>query len=80
MKKLLLALCIPLSLQGAAAKKEEPKVYTHFVISYASLESLQAKVNAFLKKHQVVVQQILWKSEKRAGVQEHKATIMFTTK
>jgi len=87
MKKILLALSLPLLLCGAAPKKitvvpkldleKAQKVYTEYVVSYASLQALQAKVNEFIKKNNVVVLQITWQSVSKPGCEQHQATITF---
>jgi hypothetical protein len=78
MKLILLALCIPLLSHGAAAPK--PITKTDIIISYASLKSLQSKLNQFIKEHDIKVCNITWQSIKRAGIEQHTATITYTEK
>lgn len=87
MKKLLFTLCIPLFLCGAAPKKitvvpkldieKAQKVFTEYIISYASLQALQAKVNEFIKKNDIIVLQITWQSVSKPGCEQHQAIITF---
>ena len=87
MNKLLFILCIPLLLFGAAPKKitvvpkldleKAQKIYTEYIISYASLQALQAKVNEFIKKNNIVVVQITWQSVSKPGCEQHQAIITF---
>jgi len=87
MKQLLLALAIPLFLCGTAPKKitivpkldieKAQKVFTEYIISYASLQALQAKVNEFIKKNNIIVLQITWQSISKPGAEHHQAIITF---